>query len=56
MEDADAVMENALKANPKDEAEQYEKQISELTEAYGEAMLEVKFLKKLQRHLASTEE
>ena len=47
---------NALKANPKDVAEQYEKQISELTEAYGEAMLEVKFLKKLQSHVASTED
>lgn len=56
IEDAEAGMENALKANPKDVAEQYERQISELTEAYGEAMLEVKFLKKLQRHLASTEE
>ena len=49
-------MENALKANPKDVAEQHEKQLSDLKEAYGEAMLEVKFLKKLQRHLASTEE
>ena len=49
-------MENALKANPKDIAEQYEKQLSELKEAYGEAMLELKFRKKLQRHLDSTEE
>ena len=56
MDDAEAGMENALKANPKDIAEQYEKQLSELKEAYGEAMLENKFLKKLQRHLASTEE
>ena len=56
MDDAEAGMENALKANPKDISEQYEKQLSELKEAYGEAMLEVKFLKKLQRHLASTEE
>ncbi len=56
MGDAEAGMENALKANPKDIAEQYEKQLSELKEAYGEAMLENKFLKKLQRHLASTEE
>jgi len=45
MDDAEAGMENALKANPKDVAEQYEKQLSELKEAYGEAMLEVKFLK-----------
>ena len=56
MSEAEAGMENALKANPKDMAEQYEKQLSELKEAYGEAMLEVKFLKKLQRHLASTDE
>ncbi len=56
MVEAEAGMENALKANPKDIAEQYEKQLSDLKEAYGEAMLENKFLKKLQRHLASTEE
>jgi len=56
MSEAEAVMDNALKANPKDVAEQYEKRLSELKEAYGEAMLEVKFLKKLQRHLASTDE
>jgi transposase-like protein len=45
MDDAEAGMENALKANPKDIAEQYEKQLSELKEAYGEAMLELKFRK-----------
>ncbi|EED31990.1 hypothetical protein NOR53_3429 [gamma proteobacterium NOR5-3] len=56
MQDAEAGMENALKANPKDVTEQYEKQLSELKEAYGEAMLELKFRKKLQRHLDSTEE
>ena len=56
MDDAEAGMENALKANPKDIAEQYEKQLSEQKEAYGEAMLELKFRKKLQRHLDSTEE
>ena len=55
MEDAEAGMENALKANPKDLSEQYEKKLKELHEAYGEAMLENKFLKKLQRHLESTE-
>ena len=56
MSDAESGMENALKANPKDISEQYEKQLSELKEAYGEAMLEVKFLKKLQRHLDSNGE
>ena len=35
MHDAEAGIENALKANPKDVAEQYEKQLSELKEAYG---------------------
>lgn len=39
MDDAEAGMENALKANPKDIAEQYESQLRELKEAYGEAML-----------------
>ena len=33
-------MENALKTNPKDVAEQYETKLRELREAYGEAMLE----------------
>lgn len=47
MKGAEAGMENALKANPKDIAEQYESQLSELREAYGEAMLELKFRKKL---------
>ncbi|MDH3534537.1 MAG: transposase [Gammaproteobacteria bacterium] len=56
MSDAESGMENALKANPKDISDQYEKQLSELKEAYGEAMLEVKFLKKLQRHLDSNGE
>lgn len=56
IQDAEAGMENALKTNPKDVTEQYEKQLSELKEAYGEAMLELKFRKKLQRHLDSTEE
>src|SRR5690554_4317741 len=35
MDDAEAGMENALKANPKDIAEQYETQLRELREAYG---------------------
>ena len=34
-------MENALRANPLDIREQYEKQIKQLQEAYGEAMLEL---------------
>jgi len=35
-------MENALRANPPDIREQYEKQIKQLQEAYGEAMLELR--------------
>ena len=56
MDDAEVGMENALKANPKDVAERYEKQLAEFKEAYGEAMQENKFLKKLQRHLDSAED
>lgn len=56
MGDAEAGMENALKANPKDIADQYEAQLLDLKEAYGEAMLELKFRKKLQRHLDSTDD
>lgn len=56
MQDAESGMENALKANPKDIAEQYEHQLRDLREAYGEAMLELKFRKKLQSHLDSTDD
>ncbi|MEZ5660583.1 MAG: transposase [Burkholderiaceae bacterium] len=41
-------MENALKANPSDIREQYERQLKDLQEAYGEAMLELRARKKLQ--------
>ncbi|NLS14922.1 transposase, partial [Vibrio sp. SM6] len=51
VDDALGGMENALKANPKDLSEQYEKKIDDLHAAYGEAMLQIKFLKKLNRHL-----
>ncbi len=56
MSEPEAGIENALTANPKAVAEQHEKQLSELKEAYGGAMLEVKFLQMSQRHLVSTEE
>ena len=50
-------MENVLKVNPKNVTEQYEKQIRELTEAYGEAHAWVEVPKRVtERHLASTEE
>ena len=40
-------MENSLRANPLDIREQYEKQLKDLQEAYGEAMLELRARKKL---------
>ena len=46
----------ALKSSPEDILEQYESRLPELREDYGEAMLELKFRKKLQRHLDSTDE
>ena len=48
VDDARRGMVNALKANPLDIREQYEKQLKDLQEAYGEAMLELRARKKLQ--------
>lgn len=48
-------MENAPRANPLDIREQYEKQIKQLQEAYGEAMLELRARKKLQSLLGEDE-
>ena len=50
-----AGMENVLKATPQDIEQQYQKNIDELHAAYGEAMLELKFRKKLQALLESQE-
>ena len=50
-----AGMENALKARPGDVREQYERQLKELQEAYGEAMLELRARKKLQSLLGQDE-
>tara|TARA_R110002124_G_scaffold69297_3_gene186607 strand:+ start:289 stop:603 length:315 start_codon:yes stop_codon:yes gene_type:complete len=55
IEDAKKGMENALKANPTDVREEYEKQLSELQSAYGEAMLELRARKKLQSLLGEDE-
>ena len=41
-------MENALRAKPLDIKEQYQRQLKELQEAYGEAMLELRARKKFQ--------
>ncbi len=48
VEDGKRGMENALRANPLDLREEYERQLKELQEAYGEAMLEQRDRKKLQ--------
>ena len=55
VDDAKRGMENALRANPLDIKEQYERQIKDLQEAYGEAMLELRARKKLQSLLGEDE-
>lgn len=55
VDEAKRGMENALKAKPLEIREQYEKQIKELQEAYGEAMLELRARKKLQSLLGEEE-
>lgn len=48
VDDAKRGMENSLRSNPLDIREQYEKQLKDLQEAYGEAMLELRARKKYQ--------
>lgn len=48
VDDAKKGMENALKTNPLDVRQEYERQLQDLQEAYGEAMLELRARKKLQ--------
>ena len=48
-------MENALRSKPLDVREEYERQLKELQEAYGEAMLELRARKKLQSLLGEDE-
>jgi transposase-like protein len=48
-------MENALRAKPLDIKEHYERQLKELQEAYGEAMLELRARKKLNSLLGGDE-
>jgi transposase-like protein len=55
VDDGKRGMENALKASPQDVREQYERQLKELQEAYGEAMLELRARKKLQSLLGEDE-
>jgi transposase-like protein len=47
VDDAKKGMENALRAKPLEVKEQYERQLKELQEADGEAMLELRARKKL---------
>lgn len=55
VDDGKRGMENALRSNPQDIREQYERQLKELQEAYGEAMLELRARKKLQSLLGEDE-
>ncbi|GGG65423.1 transposase [Salipiger pallidus] len=48
VEDAKRGSENSLRANPLDIREQYEKQLRDLQDAYGEAVLELRARRKLQ--------
>ena len=48
-------MENALRAKPLEIREEYERQLTELQAAYGEAMLELRARKKLQSLLGEDE-
>jgi transposase-like protein len=55
VEQGKAGMENALRAKPEDVREQYERQLKNLQEAYGEAMLELRARKKLESLLGKDE-
>ncbi|GGG78568.1 transposase [Salipiger pallidus] len=48
VEDAKRGIENSLRAKPLDIREQYEKQLRDLQDAYGEAVLELRARRKLQ--------
>lgn len=49
-------MENALRSKPLEIKEQYERQLSVLQQAYGEAMLELRARKKLASLLGNEDE
>ena len=55
VEDGKRGMENALRAKPLEIREEYERQLKDLQEAYGEAMLELRARKKLQSLLGEDE-
>lgn len=56
VDEAKRGMENALRAKPLDIKEQYERQLKELQEAYGEAMLELRARNKYQALLDKEDE
>jgi len=56
VDEAKRGMENALRTKPLEVKEQYERQIKELQEAYGEAMLELRVRKKLNVMLGLEDE
>ena len=56
VDDAKRGMENALRAKPLEIKEQYERQVRDLQEAYGEAMLELRARKKLNSLLGNEDE
>ncbi|MFE1574365.1 transposase [Comamonas odontotermitis] len=49
-------MENALRSKPPEIKEQYERQLNDLQQAYGEAMLELRARKKLASLLGNEDE
>ena len=55
VEDGKRGMENALRTKPEDVREQYERQLKDLQEACGEAMLELRAREKLQSLLGKDE-
>ncbi len=55
VEDGKRGMGNALRAKPEDVREQYERQLKDLQEACGEAMLEIRARKKLASLLGKDE-
>jgi len=55
VDDGKCGIENVLRAKSQDVREQYERQLKDLQEAYGEAMLELRARKKLQSLLGEDE-
>jgi transposase-like protein len=55
VEDGKRGLENALRAKPEDVHEQYERQLKDLQQAYGEAMLELRARSKLASLLGKDE-